>query len=843
MSIQNTHTGSGPQNNNHAGTQHIHYDGQIGQVSGGEVSFVKYFNTTVSNPHKNLWDAIAGVGASHKAEHQFSRGECLEGTRKRALVAIHDWASAKGPEALPICWLSGPAGVGKTAIALTIAQSFEGLSLLASSFFFFRSDPKRNNPSALVLTIAHELATTSSFMRNCIERRISTDPKIMEARLEEQFRELIIAPALAWSLSGGAPVVPNIVIIDGLDECGDDETQLRVLSIIGSAYQQGPRLPLRFLICSRPEAWIREGFSDEPLSRLSRNIILDDSLEAREDIRRYYLHHFREIANSQKYRQVRFPNPWPSERDLEILIERSCAQFVYASTVIKFIKFAYSHPIAQLRIILASTSERQPSKSPYHDLDCLYHVILSANPNYDQLVPILVAILIFPKDARVMPTPALVEMVLGLAAGQVDLALRGMHSVLKIGDWNDPILPYHASLSDYLVDRTRSCDFYIDMPVQRHVIAHRWLENLSVSRVRSLRYGHVYRLSQFADASRSQSIHSLDQLSLVIYFVTGWIDLCMSISQPTRDLLDDLWHVDLAFVYTQRWGRGRRWSSEFEGLLRWVKRYPHQAVIDYDSSRSQNVRHAQFPDSHHPFHANTVGSVADIFHRAAHEWNVADLVVALTHKLQNVPGCFHLKWFPAGAEPPHNKVICEVVQFATDCPYSLNFGADNIVGIRRQVSLSECQCDLWGEDESHDPQHVAYQDACMQYAKILRSKFTEMIALNDERGAYSDIDSDLEEIFRNLVESEVLKHCRLGMELFSLCQTFLELAKDHLMFLLNGDVGRGRRNLLNWIKTFPEKFTEEGKVLKAQVLALPSSEQEEYEGDEERSEENDGRGK
>ncbi|KAL0059090.1 hypothetical protein AAF712_014191, partial [Marasmius tenuissimus] len=157
---QNTNTGWGTQNNNHSGIQNIRYDGQIGQVlSGGKVDL--HFNTTGSKGLERLSDKIAGVGASHKAEHQFSRGECLEGTRETGLAVIHDWASAKGPEALPICWLSGPAGVGKSAIALTIAKDLENLGLLASSFFFFRSDAKRNNPSALVLTIAHEFATTT----------------------------------------------------------------------------------------------------------------------------------------------------------------------------------------------------------------------------------------------------------------------------------------------------------------------------------------------------------------------------------------------------------------------------------------------------------------------------------------------------------------------------------------------------------------------------------------------------------------------------------------------------------------------------------------------------------
>ncbi|KAL0060339.1 hypothetical protein AAF712_012905, partial [Marasmius tenuissimus] len=108
---QNQQTGGGMQNNNNdAGTQNI--------------SFVNSFNASASHPHKTLWDKVAGVGASHTAEQQFERGDCLEGTREKAIGNIRDWITAK-KQKHPICWLSGPAGVGKSAIAMTIAKFCE----------------------------------------------------------------------------------------------------------------------------------------------------------------------------------------------------------------------------------------------------------------------------------------------------------------------------------------------------------------------------------------------------------------------------------------------------------------------------------------------------------------------------------------------------------------------------------------------------------------------------------------------------------------------------------------------------------------------------------------------
>ncbi|KAK1215194.1 hypothetical protein PQX77_022211 [Marasmius sp. AFHP31] len=771
---RNTNTGLGSQNNNnHSGTQNNHYgDGRIGQVSGGEVNL--HFNTKGPKGFKRLSKAIAGVGASHKAEHQFSRGECLEGTRETACTAIHDWASAKEPEALPICWLSGAAGVGKSAIALTIAKSLEDLGLLASSFFFFRSDAKRNNPSALALTIAHELATITPLMRNCIEERISADPKILEASLEEQFRELVITPTLMLSTerSQNAPAAANIIIIDGLDECGEEATQLRILSIIESTYQQTPHFPLRFLICSRPEAWIREAFSDEALLQLSENVVLDDSPEAHKDVRRYYRHHFQEITTSQKYRQVQFPSPWPSVQDLNTLVKRSCAQFVYATTSVKFIKLAGGHPIIQLHLILQSTVKVQPSRSPYHDLDCLYQVILSANPIHDELILILVAILILPKHLA-EPTPAVIEGVLGLPSGQVDLTLRGMYSVLKIGGWKDKIELYHTSFQDYLLDHTRSG---IDIAAQKHIIACRWLQSLSIDRLQGLSNGRFY--------------------DLLCFHATGWIPLCMSIPQPTQDLLDNLWSVDLGAVFGWGIDLGETWTEvlDVNALVPWVKKYPCCGTSE------------------------------------------VELVEALVHRLQGLPRCFHLVW-PPGVEPQH-KDMYRIAEHATECPCCL--GTGNINWDQQSVLLLECHCDLSGEQESHNPQHIAYQDACMEYAKALTSKFAEMIAQGDREEAGSG--AKLEWIFRNFVESALLKHCRLGTELFLLCQTFFKVAA--VFNLVGGIHGgdplvRGKANLLEWIESFPNKFTEEGKALKAQVLALPWSGYEESSNEDNEDNEDD----
>ncbi|KAK1221424.1 hypothetical protein PQX77_015762 [Marasmius sp. AFHP31] len=472
MTTHNTHTGSGYQHNNNAqGTQNIHYGDQ-------GVNFVKHFNTTMPNPHKTLWDAVFGIGASHTAEQQFERGQCLEGTREEVLRVILEWIASK-KRSLPICWLSGTAGVGKSAIAMTVAKYCEGKELVAS-FFFFRSDPKRNNPSALMVTISHGLVVNMPIgARTHINQRISDDPTILEARMEDQFRELVLKPSLRriwWRrvlarLSSGFKN-PDLIIIDGLDECGDEPTQQRILSTILSSYQYSPRSPLRFLICSRPEAWIQEAFKTEDLNQITERVVLDDTFMPDNDIERYYLHEFRLICVDPKHARVQFPTPWPSVDNLKRLVHKSSGQFVYAVTAVRFIKLA--HPITHLGIILDYTPENSSSRSSFSKLDGLYHTILSLSRDHEQLLSVLAAVLILPAHAP--PSPDFIELLFGLPAGEVDISLRPLHSVLNIRGGDEAITVYHTSFIDFLYDSSRSRELHIDPAAYHHTLALQWFK-------------------------------------------------------------------------------------------------------------------------------------------------------------------------------------------------------------------------------------------------------------------------------------------------------------------------------------------------------------------------------
>ncbi|KIK93400.1 hypothetical protein PAXRUDRAFT_59272, partial [Paxillus rubicundulus Ve08.2h10] len=64
---------------------------------------------------------------------------CLPGTRLDLLARLAGWVDHPDVDQR-ICWLSGLAGSGKSAVAQTIAEKYASQNRLAASFFFSRKE-------------------------------------------------------------------------------------------------------------------------------------------------------------------------------------------------------------------------------------------------------------------------------------------------------------------------------------------------------------------------------------------------------------------------------------------------------------------------------------------------------------------------------------------------------------------------------------------------------------------------------------------------------------------------------------------------------------------------------
>ena len=282
----------------------------------------------------------------------------------------------------------GAAGAGKSAIQQTIAELCYELNLLAASFFFSRSANGRNNKTFLITKIVDQLIESIPEIREHVGIALYNSPSLLTRSLEAQMDALVVKPLEAVASICGVDFMnfrPKVIVLDGLDECGDPESQRYILKVLMNSINKHS-IPFSFILASRPEQHIREAFDVELLSSLTTRLVLDDKYLPDFDIRMLLQSKFQDIK-SRHPSHAYLPSPWPSEEDVERLVRKSSGQFVYASTIIKFIDSHRHWPPDRLNIIFGISP---PGKTtPFAEIDSIYFYILTAaSDNIDSALEI-----------------------------------------------------------------------------------------------------------------------------------------------------------------------------------------------------------------------------------------------------------------------------------------------------------------------------------------------------------------------------------------------------------------------------------------------------------------------
>ncbi len=96
--------------------------------------------------------------------------------------------------------------------------------------------------------------------------------------------------------------LPNVFIIDGLDECLDQSEQKDIIHLLASALDINPEW--KILVASRPEQIIRTSFDTFVPLNLSTRIALSDEYPSRKDIERFLKDNFAEIKRSHNRKSL-----------------------------------------------------------------------------------------------------------------------------------------------------------------------------------------------------------------------------------------------------------------------------------------------------------------------------------------------------------------------------------------------------------------------------------------------------------------------------------------------------------------------------------------------------------
>ena len=368
---------------------------------------------------------------------------------------VLDWIHSESSTSF--FWLYGSAGAGKTAILQTIAEFLSNPpkpnlpnKYFGGSFFFSRGKKGRDEGHFLFSTILYQLALKVPGLRQHVNHIMELDPTLHTKSMDVQLQFLIID---AFRQLSTLPKRPYLVIIDGLDECRDKVTQQSILRLLCETITVH-KLPLRFLIGSRPESHIRDSFDQESLYTVTRRVILDETFNPGRDIQLFLRDGFAKIC-TQNPILSHVERPWPKEGIIDLLVQRASGQFIYAATVLKFVGADFFSPTKQLELVL------QPNSVAFSDLDQLYSQILSVYPSEVNIAHVLGII----SGSHGMLAEVM-EDIFGMEEGELKLVLRGLSSLMKDSNRvaTSYVIPYfaHASFGDYLSNSSRSGPFHVN---------------------------------------------------------------------------------------------------------------------------------------------------------------------------------------------------------------------------------------------------------------------------------------------------------------------------------------------------------------------------------------------
>ncbi|KAF9478746.1 hypothetical protein BDN70DRAFT_879554 [Pholiota conissans] len=426
-------------------------------IFGGQFIRAKSYTHNNQAASFNTLQTHVSASALHDSLQRVDPPQCHPGTRVEILQTIYDWITISEHRQKWLLWLNGAAGAGKSAIMQSTAERCVREYIAIASFFFMGSDATRNRIDSVVATHVYQLIKVIPDTLDEVLLTIDHDPLIFDQSFQSQFNRLIILPLIHL------PYVlqrPFAIFIDGLDECIDQIQQSNLLKFFGDI-SSTKSIPLVIIVASRREPQILSEFGSKKVSQLLEIVPLDES-KASDDIRRFFNAKFADIKENHNFRHLLLPD-WPSVLIVTELVEKASEQFIYASVVIKYISSPRANPARRLEIVRDLRLRHPSSEHPFAYLDSLYRHIFSrvAVEQLDYVLTIL-AFCIWTG----IPHVGIFESVFMLTSGELEVFFSDLTAILEFKLGKLKFL--HASLPDFLQDKSRSEEYHLDLEEYRN---------------------------------------------------------------------------------------------------------------------------------------------------------------------------------------------------------------------------------------------------------------------------------------------------------------------------------------------------------------------------------------
>ncbi|MCJ1312308.1 hypothetical protein MMC25_005982 [Agyrium rufum] len=400
--------------------------------------------------------------------HQQHKPVCLPNTRSNLLQDIDSWAN--GQDGKSIFWLSGLAGTGKSTIARTVAREYFNLKHLGASFFFSRGGGDVGHARKFVTSIAWQLVHSIPSLQQHVYDAIKERRDIANLSLHDQWRQLVLRPLSKLSACIGER--SYILVIDALDEC-DTDNDIRMIVHLLSEARSLRAARLRVFLTSRPKIPIRHGFR-ELLDTEHQDFVLHNISPpiVDEDICTFLKHGFELIARDRS-----LAAGWPGEETIKRLVKSASGLFIWAATAYGFVRAGERRAERRLSNILKNSSVGVNAAEKH--LDEIYITVLRncVSPEYsDEEAKDLLFMLKNLLGSIVtllspLSTQSLSKL-LNTAQDEADQTLADLHSILSIPkDPTFPIRLHHPSFREFLFDKARCKEFWVDEKQVHQILA------------------------------------------------------------------------------------------------------------------------------------------------------------------------------------------------------------------------------------------------------------------------------------------------------------------------------------------------------------------------------------
>ena len=244
---------------------------------------------------------------------------CMQGTRETLLNQIMDWV-ANESDTRNVYWAHGLPGIGKTALAHSICEKLHDKRRLAGAFFCERDDANMSEIRNVLPTLISALAEMFPPFRRTVADRLRGDPNLTSKSMKESlFTDLIC----------DLPCHPKhaiVLVIDALDECGNDRNRPVVLKALTDAASHAPWL--KIIVTSRSEAEIQHFFNRLPQSSCWRYDLGTDQ-EAGTDLQTFARSQFAGVAE-----RWHLSTPWPAQPIFNRVISQANGLYIFIKTLV-----------------------------------------------------------------------------------------------------------------------------------------------------------------------------------------------------------------------------------------------------------------------------------------------------------------------------------------------------------------------------------------------------------------------------------------------------------------------------------------------------------------------------